>query len=151
MAEYSPITIARFWSKVDVNKSEVACWLLRGAVANGSYGRMKVNGESLTASRIAWELANGETLGEKYALHKCDNPRCCNPHHIYAGSPSDNRRDLHKRQGRSGDKITPEDVKTIRTERKAGISRASLAKEFGVDAAHISQIETGRAWGYNPD
>lgn len=93
MAVYSPITAARFWSKVDVKWSAKDCWNWRGATRKG-YGNIKIEGQSHSSNRVALELFTGEPLGELMALHTCDNKLCCNPRHLYAGDASDNMTDI---------------------------------------------------------
>lgn len=151
MVECDVITMARFWSKVDVQKSDRDCWEWRGATASGGHGRIKIKGVNITASRIAWEMINGESLGERYALHHCDNPLCCNPKHIYAGTHQDNANDraaanLAKRglgQGRFKNQTVP-------TEFKLAVVRRIQAGERICDiAAEISTpYTTVASWKY---
>lgn len=149
MAEYTPITIARFWSKVDVKWSAKDCWEWRGAVRKG-YGHIKIRGLAYSANRVALELASGKRLGDLMALHSCDNKLCCNPRHLYAGDASANMVDLHQRIGRDYDTLKPSDVIAIRHRLKLGENNASIAKDFGVNSGHISKIGSGKAWAHLP-
>lgn len=95
MAKYSVTIVARFWSKVDV-KRNASCWPWRGGRRGRKgqeYGTFCIDGKMFSANRVAWEIANGEDLGDRIACHTCDNPLCCNPAHIYAGSHKTNRAD----------------------------------------------------------
>lgn len=148
MAIYSPIIIARFWSKVDVLKSEYDCWNWTASTRAGGYGKMKVGKVLKSSHRLAWEIINDEPLGDRMALHRCDNPKCCNPKHIYAGTPSDNMIDVHQRGRRSADKLTPDDVREIRKAIDQGCSPRWIAADFGVTKGQISKIRTGRTWGH---
>lgn len=77
----------RFWSKVHITDG---CWLWTGALRNG-YGRFGSRPFKY-AHRVSWELANGPT-GDLKVLHRCDNPRCVRPDHLFLGTQLDNMRD----------------------------------------------------------
>ncbi len=147
MAVYSPITVARFWSKVDVKWSANDCWPWMGATRKG-YGNIKIDGASHSSNRVALELFTGEPLGDLMALHTCDNKLCCNPRHLYAGDASDNMTDLHARQGRCIDTLRPSDVIAIKSRLKQGHRNVDIAKEFGVHRERISRIKAGRSWAH---
>lgn len=145
MAVYSPITAARFWSKVDVKWSAKDCWNWRGATRKG-YGNIKIEGQSHSSNRVALELFTGEPLGELMALHTCDNKLCCNPRHLYAGDASDNMTDIHDRQGHCNDTLRPDDVLAIKARLKMGHKHREIAEDYGVNKCHISKIKAGKAW-----
>jgi len=94
--KYSPMDIARFWSKVDVQGTG-PCWEWKAAT-NGRYGRFGHNGKSLGAHRVAWELFNDKEIGKLYVCHHCDNTKCCNPDHMFLGTHQDNMDDLNKKR-----------------------------------------------------
>ena len=99
MAIYSHISVARFWSKVDV-RHENRCWNWRASRKGRKgqqYGAFSIDGKMTSSNRVAWEIANNEALGRRIACHTCDNPLCCNPAHIYAGTHKSNRRDAMAR------------------------------------------------------
>ena len=147
---YDSITIARFWSKVDVKKGFRDCWLWTGAKRDG-YGHIKIKGKSHSANRVAFEMFHGRELGDLKALHRCDNKACCNPKHIYGGTAEQNMADMHMRIGRSDSKITPKDVREMRRSFEEGLSLKSVAADFGISARQASSIKSGRSWGYVPD
>lgn len=87
----------RFWSRVD--RSGDGCWPWTGSTypASGSaisgYGHTRRGDENGYAHRDAWEFANGKSPGGLCVLHRCDNPICCKPGHLFLGTVGDNARD----------------------------------------------------------
>lgn len=160
MATYTPILIARFWSKVEVGANS-ACWMWKGAVGGNGYGRFRLSrARTEQPHRIAWELANAEPLGTRIACHTCDTPLCVNPHHIYAGSALTNIRDAVERGQHTGSgmdqrgslnpnsRLTEEDVIRIKAMIEGGASNREIARHFPVGDAMVSRIRTGRSWAH---
>jgi hypothetical protein len=82
----------RFWDKVQKG-DRCACWLWQGAKNTVGYGRYKINGKLYLPHRLAWEERYGKIPKNKWVLHRCDNPACVNPTHLYIGTRSDNVKD----------------------------------------------------------
>lgn len=146
MADASPITIARFWSKVEVGRP-ADCWPWQAATSSAEYGRFKIDGVLVSPHRFAFELVNGPIpQGPGYhgtvIRHTCDNSRCCNPAHMALGSQRDNVRDMIDR-GRQGDHsrpriLTPEQEATICEDPR---SHRDIAARYGVSKSLVSKIK----------
>lgn len=93
MAKQPPLS-DRFWSKVQkLGPNE--CWNWTAAVRrkDEGYGAFWFNRRHHPASRIAWILTHGDINHGLVVCHKCDNPRCCNPNHLFLGTPKENDTD----------------------------------------------------------
>jgi hypothetical protein len=94
----------RFWALVD-RSSVDNCWPWRGAVGNSGYGRFKLRSKLYLPHRVAYRIAYGEIKdAHEYhgavVMHRCDNPRCCNPDHLALGTQLENVIDMDaKRRG----------------------------------------------------
>lgn len=82
----------RFYGKIKKTKT---CWYWTACVSSFGYGQISVNGKSVGAHRISWEIHNGSILDGLHVLHKCDNPPCVNPDHLFLGTNKDNVEDRY--------------------------------------------------------
>lgn len=93
---YPPLEV-RLNAKVDRSGGPDACWPWTGsggrARGGGVYGHLKLRDVVVTTHRLAWELANGPIPPGMFVCHRCDNPPCCNPAHLFLGTATDNARD----------------------------------------------------------
>ena len=88
-----------FWQNVAV-RSPNECWEWRGSRYPTGYGRVR---PTQYAHRLAWGYTHGPIPAGLHVLHHCDNPPCCNPAHLWVGTPADNMRDRDlKGRGRNG-------------------------------------------------
>jgi len=143
---------ARFWTKVRVTPG---CWLWLAGAERG-YGRFGMDGKTPLAHRVSWELHNGPVSDGLWVLHRCDNPSCVNPDHLWLGTHADNMADMAaKRRGRQGHpsgtkayhaKLTAEQVKAIRALRAANINQRAVARQFGVCRGTVQDITQGRTY-----
>ena len=148
----------RFWSKVKIGLSN-HCWEWIGAKEKNGYGHIKVNGKTLKAHRISWELHNNQSANNKCVLHSCDNPSCVNPHHLSLGTFKDNstqcsyrQRFNHHGEHNGNSKLTMEDVILIRAFYRQGIKRKLICQKFQISKQHLINIAKGKCWSCpNPE
>ncbi len=144
---------ARLWLKLHKNQGS-GCWEWTGCITSAGYAKMKVGpGLVREVHRYVYELVNGPIPDGLFVLHHCDNRLCCNPVHLFLGTPSDNMRDMlikgraaKNHQGRKG-KLKSEQVIGIRRRYRAGgVTYKQLAREYGVVVETIGAIVNGRTW-----
>ena len=132
-----------------LRKTKNGCWLWTLSVTSSGYGQMYVGRVAAPAHRMSWIVHNGPIPKGIFVCHKCDNPRCINPDHLFLGSHSDNMGDM-TRKGRSTRgsknpraKFTEAQIQEIRSSKK---SRKELAEKYGVWPETIWGIRTRRYW-----
>lgn len=123
------------------------CWVWPGKPATNGYGRVV----GRYAHRVSHEAFIGPIPEGQGVLHRCDNPPCWNPAHLFAGTALANNRDrVEKGRGYHGErhhsaKLTPDDVRAIRA---SDLSGPALAKQYGVQFSAIYKIKDGRSWAH---
>lgn len=145
----------RFWAKV--NKSEPDhCWNWTGYKFHDEYGQFRYKTFMLKAHRVAWILTYGPIPDDRCVLHKCDNPSCVNPGHLFLGTRTDNAIDMYnknrqsRRHGESNPaaKLTENQVIEIKNSLINGIKQRTLAKIYRITETTISDIKFGRTWSH---
>lgn len=120
------------------------CWVWIGAKNQKGYGLFRISGgKTIAAHRFSYLLYNGE-IGEMNVLHKCDNPSCVNPKHLFLGTNQDNVDDKMKK-GRHNCRRVLSD-KQVEEIRETNVYRGfyrDFAKKFGVSDVAILQIKQG--------
>jgi hypothetical protein len=147
----------RFMAKV--NKVESGCWEWNASRTPLGYGQFRYKGQRELSHRVSWMLFKGEiptdsnhyqTMG---VLHKCDNPCCVNPEHLFLGDQSANMADAGSKQrwgkprtsGESHGRalMTEDDVRAIRA---STISIRKLAAQYNLSAGAVQHIRKRRSW-----
>lgn len=135
----------RFWAKVEIGAPD-ECWPWKAAKNQKGYGAFQVG--TLAASKVrpahvvAWEISNGEPFPEgKLGCHTCDNPSCCNPAHVWPGTPKQNTQDMISKgrqyfpgvpgQRNGNARFTDNDVRDIRKSIAEGTSLRALGRKYG--------------------
>lgn len=129
----------RFWYYVDI-KEPLVCWpwLHKFKTSNG-YGRFKLkNNKSIIASKYAYQISFGDIPEGLEIRHKCDNPICCNPHHLELGTRKDNMQDASKRKRiRNGKyigckryKVTLSDLSLMKKLHEQGVGYKTIQKTY---------------------
>lgn len=144
--------VVRFWSRV--RKTDY-CWLWTGFRDKNGYGlcgeRRAIHEQR--AHRIAWTYTHGRIAAGLWLLHRCDNPPCVRPEHLYLGTVRENVVDRDTRgHARVGEehhdaKLTAAAVKDIRERYRLGdVSQVSLAAQYGVSQVAISAVIRRHTW-----
>jgi len=156
----SPITVARFWSKVDVLPSSEKCWEWTGSRNPEGYGKFRIHqlGRSTHgAHRVSYLLCNGAFPDDGLVVrHKCDNPGCVNPHHLESGTYRDNSMDAVERgrfpvrdqrgERNNAAKLNGSHIEEIRLRISMGHRNTDIARDYGVSHSLISRIRRNKSW-----
>jgi hypothetical protein len=151
-----PNTQGDFWMKVDIRHPD-ECWPWTACTNKLGYGLFRYgNRKQHLSHRLALKFSGVDLPDDKCACHKCDNPSCCNPFHLFVGTNADNAADRHKK-GRTKipprplgsrhplTKLTEEQVLAMRafsgTHREAGAA-------FGVTMGAAKAIRQRRNWSH---
>lgn len=144
----------RFWSKVARGAPD-DCWPWIGARERAGYGILAREERGLVhkTHRLSWQMANGPIPDGLFVCHRCDNPPCVNPAHLYVGTASDNATDRASRgRGRENRvrgeaspvaKLSDAQVIEIRRLVASGMTQQAVADRFGIVQPHVSRIVRG--------
>lgn len=171
----------RYWSKVDKSGGPDECWPWMAGRDLYGYGRVWFAGRDHPAHRVAYDLSVGPILSREriprrsmmLVCHRCDNPACCNPAHLFLGTDADNmadkvakgrqatvivcgdrngartRPESRARGSRNGiAKLTEADILTIRESLEAGEYQWMIAERYGISTRAVRHVKTGSTWGH---
>lgn len=158
----------RFWPRVAKASSD-ACWHWQGTVDKRGYGAVaakhfvgRLGWKLHRAHRVAYALTFGGVPEDLAVLHRCDNPPCCNPAHLFLGTIADNNRDMRekgrgyhlgpkKQNGEQNDsaKLTENDVRAMRAMYAAGgVTYQDVADRFHVANAQAWRVVNRQRWAH---
>lgn len=139
--------------------AENGCWTFTGTKTKFGYGQLargkSAGGGRIYAHRAAWELAFGPIppAPQVLVLHRCDNPSCVNPEHLFLGDHTDNAVDMVQkgratRAPQEGEmnnsaKLTADQVRAIRSDTR---KLSEIATDYGIGQSTASQIRTRKLW-----
>ena len=149
-----------FWSLLDKGSPD-GCWTWTKCTSSG-YGITYITGSAKKAHRHAYELANGPIPAGAVICHTCDNPPCCNPAHLFAGTVADNWHDAI-RKGRAvlipppmrgakhpSAKLSEDERRQVLQMKENGMSMRGIGRHFEVSECTIRHIVdptlSGKRW-----
>ncbi|WP_247424170.1 HNH endonuclease [Ralstonia pseudosolanacearum] len=150
----------RLWSRVDMSAGPDGCWRWLGGVNAKGYGQIRrepvgnaTRGEKALTHRVAWELTRGPIPRGLHVCHRCDNPCCVNPSHLWLGTHADNLADMRvkgraARGNRSGTaRLESRQVQIIKRLLYLGhCSALEVSTLLGVSPATIDAIRNQKTW-----
>jgi hypothetical protein len=139
----------RFRYKYDVIQT-TNCWIWNGSFKSDGYGQQWVDGKWIKAHRLSWFLKYG-VWSEQCICHKCDNPSCVNPDHLFEGTHQDNMTDMvNKGRSSNGFKngqsfLTNSEIHSMKVDYKSGsFSQKDLASKYQCSRSHVCNIVNER-------
>ena len=150
MITAAPGSVDRFFKYV--NKTD-RCWLWTGGKTNCGYGRFRLGKHKVLAHRFSWTLAYDDP-SDLCVLHRCDNPPCVNPDHLFLGTQRDNCIDMftkgreicYRGEDHYNSKLSNKDVVEIKRMLSKGYKHKIIADKFGVVRQTIQNINVGYSW-----
>ena len=145
----------RFWAKV---RKSPQCWEWQAVKSSSGHGMFWLDGKMRLAHRVSWEMSKSAIPPGLCVLHRCDNPPCVNPAHLFLGTVGDNNADrASKGRTRNGGrqgvknqmaKLNPRKVRQIRNHLARGTPQRAIAKLFGVRQGVVCGINLRKYWGH---
>lgn len=145
MRRNKPHTEQSFWDTVDKSGQ---CWVWMGHKHRQGYGRLKFEGKTWLAHRLAYLFFYKNLPCGLDVMHKCDNPPCVNPAHLSLGTHADNMKDAAQK-GRLGvkGKLSIYTIRAIRAAHKSlGIGPKDLGEVYNIDRGSMSRILTNKSY-----
>lgn len=144
----SPAIESKFWDRVRRVRS--GCWEWQGFRSPRGYGKFTVGRlGTVTAHRLAFQLFCGPVPDGMFVLHRCDNPPCCNPTHLFLGTHADNMRDRDTKGRTLRGALLPQtklsesqrdDIRREYRRHVPGANIPALARKYGVGVGTIHRV-----------
>ena len=144
----------RFKEKLGPRDPTTGCVEWCGGRQARGYGYVMLDGKRLSTHRLSYELKNGPIPEAMCVCHRCDNPPCCNPDHLFLGTNADNTADkvakgrCAKGESHGCAKLGEKEVLEIRRLLVEGVSQYKVAAAFGISRMQVRRIMTGKSWGH---
>jgi hypothetical protein len=139
--------MTRFWAKIADDKRD--CWEWIGSTSPPSgYGQINIDRRLHLAHRVSWTLFRGPIPKGAYVCHRCDNPRCVRPDHLFLGSQRDNIGDAVSKRRNARHKLDEGAVIEIRRLYAEGLTQEAIGKLHGIDHTMVSRIILRKAWAH---
>ncbi len=136
--------ITQEWLLSILEKKRNGCWVWSRSCNTFGYGQVWNGNRLVVVHRVAYELFVGEIPAGLKVLHKCDNPPCANPDHLFIGTQSDNLYDMSRKGRYVGNRrLTEEDVHEIRTDNR---TQVEIGADYGVTQSNVSRIKSRDSW-----
>jgi hypothetical protein len=161
----------RFWSKV-AKSSRDACWDWTAGRFPYGYGAFAIGGTNKGSHIVAWSLANGRWPQPGHCVcHTCDRPSCCNPRHLFLGTPRDNWYDSVSKGRRAHVRLPPASehpdkmprgelhwavkrygvlneslVRSIKEMFKDGRRQCEIMRALNLPRRAVQRVVSGRVW-----
>lgn len=144
----------RFWAHVVKGMGDDSCWEWTGGKSTQMrYGALRIEGQTYYAHRVSWIIANGIIEPGTCVLHRCDNPPCVRPSHLFLGTKMENMQDkiAKGRQIRGSQVqqsvITDASAGEILVQYASGTTSAlELARKYGINESTLRSIINGETW-----
>ncbi len=149
--------LQNFWKKVDKSGD---CWLWTASKNIHGYGKFNINGKMKSSHRVSCEIENGPIADGLCCLHKCDNPRCVRPSHLFIGTYADNMADMSEKgrcnktdkargEKQGNAKLDEKSVLEIRSLHKSGAyTQQKISEIYLVSPSRISEIVNKISWAH---
>ncbi len=128
-----------FLSRIKISET-TNCWEWQSFLSNKGYGIFNIKGKQWAAHRYSFRHYKNPSLDKELVLHKCDNPKCVNPDHLFSGNHLDNSRDMAKKGRGAGQKLFTDNIPLVIEKINAGKTKTEIADFFNVDRKTISNF-----------